>query len=91
MNVARRRTRPQEWTLLTDEERARLDPRVQVDALEQFLNRVPAEQRAFVLNSFFADPDEGAMTVVGVIDPELERLWHRAWGIAVNEDDPRPV
>jgi hypothetical protein len=67
--------------LLTDEERARLDPRVQVEALEQFLHRLPAEQRTFVLNSFYADPAEGEMTIVGVVDPELERLWHRAWGI----------
>ncbi len=65
--------------MLTAEERARLDPRVDVEALEEFLARVQPVSRELVLNSFYAEPDPDTMTIVGVIDPEIERLWRRAW------------
>ena len=71
---------------LTEEERARLDPRVQLEWLEHFLHRLPAPQRALALNSFAAEPDPAEMSIVGVTDPELERLWHRAWGREVGGD-----
>jgi hypothetical protein len=74
--------------VLTDEERARLDPRVQVEWLERFLERFPAAQRAFVLNSFHAEPDPASMSIIGVTEPDLERLWHRAWGRSADGEEP---
>ena len=77
--------------MLTDDERARLDPRVEIECLEQFLQRVPVTQRAFVLNSFYAEPDAAGLAIIGVIDPELERLWHRAWGRAADGEVAPPA
>ena len=76
--------------MLTDEERARLDRRVQIDWLERFLERLPAAQRAFALKSFHAEPDPEQMSIIGVTDPELERLWHRAWGRSPDGEDAPP-
>jgi hypothetical protein len=75
--------------MLTTEERARLDPRVVVESLEELLRQLPVASRAVALNSFYAQPDPDVMTIVGMTDPEFEQLWLRAWGRAEDhQSDP---
>jgi hypothetical protein len=66
-------------TALTQAERDRLDPRVNIDRLELFLAQVPPHLRAVALNGFLADPEPDIGAVVGSTDPALARLLAQVW------------
>ena len=87
----RPRERENSMTPLSQAERDRLDPRVNIDRLEAFLAQVPINLRALALNSFYAEPDADSMTIIGVTDPAVERLWLLAWGGAEDGGGPPPA
>jgi hypothetical protein len=65
---------------LTPSERARLNPRINVERLETFLERSRPDMRQLALNSCYLDPEPDCLTVVGSTDPELDLLWRQVWG-----------
>ena len=76
---------------LTPSERARLDPRVNIERLETLLRRTSPATRELVLNSCYLDPEPDSPTVIGAVDPEISRLWHQVWGVADTELEAPPA
>ena len=64
---------------LSDNDRSRLDDRVDVAALERLLGRMPAHSHSLLINSCLRDPDPDVAGVAAFLDDELQREWMAVW------------
>lgn len=64
---------------LSDVQRAGLDERIDVAALERFLDQFPAEQQDVIINGCLRDPDPDLGGVAEFVDRQLQREWTALW------------
>jgi hypothetical protein len=61
-------------TTLNQTERDRLDPRVNIERLEELLSKLPDELRELTLHGFLLEPDPALAAAIGSTSPILDRL-----------------